>query len=310
MSKSIGNVIDPLVVCNKYGADILRLWTANTDYEEDVRISDNILKQTAEIYRRIRNSLFRFCLANTADFNYEKDVNLNFDEVDDFVLWQLEQNIIKINFYYEKYQFKNVIKTINNHVIELSGWYFDLIKDTLYCESKDDPKRRRIQTVLFTLLKTYLILLTPIMPHTCEEVYKFINLTSKHESICLEPWINQIPNKPKNKVEQSKWEYFKQIKDIVYAELEIIRNKKEINKNNQAYVKLSFNNTFNFTADVLAHYLNVAKVEFINQSSEKILVEVTDAKLPKCERCWNHFDSQQMYDQHICRRCHNVISPK
>jgi isoleucyl-tRNA synthetase len=186
MSKSIGNVVDPLIVCEKFGADILRLWATNSNFEDDMRISDNILNQIAEIYRRIRNTLFRFCLANISDFDFEIDQNFNFDNVDSFVLTKLQNNITKINAHYEKYQFSNIIKIISNHVIELSAWYFDLIKDTLYCEAKNNPRRRCIQTVLYTIVKSYLILLTPIIPHTCEEVYKFIKVEKKYESVCLE----------------------------------------------------------------------------------------------------------------------------
>jgi isoleucyl-tRNA synthetase len=98
----------------------------------------------------------------------------------------LHQNIKIINNAYEKYQFNTIVKAINAHVVELSGWYFDLIKDTLYCEKRDDPRRRCIQTVLYTILKSYLIFLTPIIPHTCEEVYKYLNLSSKQISVHLE----------------------------------------------------------------------------------------------------------------------------
>jgi isoleucyl-tRNA synthetase len=121
MSKSVGNVIDPLVVCEKYGADVLRLWAANTDYQIDVKVSDNILLQTTEIYRRLRNTLFRFCLANTSDFDISKNGNYSFDEVDTFVLNQLSDNINRINLHYENYDFNNVVKIINGHIIELSS---------------------------------------------------------------------------------------------------------------------------------------------------------------------------------------------
>ncbi|MDR3257839.1 MAG: isoleucine--tRNA ligase [Mycoplasmataceae bacterium] len=309
MSKSVGNVIDPLVVCEKYGADVLRLWAANTDYQIDVKVSDNILLQTTEIYRRLRNTLFRFCLANTSDFDISKNGNYSFDEVDTFVLNQLSDNINRINLHYENYDFNNVVKIINGHIIELSSWYFDLIKDALYCEAKDDPKRRKIQTVLFYILKSYLILLTPIIPHTCEETYKFINFPHKLASINLEKWLDKLDIRI-TKSDTSKWEYFFKIKSVVYTELEMLRNTKKINKNNQAIVELEFDNKYQFTEKLMAKYLNVAKVTFLDEKATKISAKCDDAKLVKCLRCWNYFEQSEMQDEHLCRRCDSIIKVK
>jgi isoleucyl-tRNA synthetase len=158
----------------------------NSNYQEDVRISDNIVTQCAEIYRRIRNTLFKFCLANISDFDFNKDQQNAFRDEDKYVLYQLNENATKIHQAYQEYDFMTIIKIINNHVIDLSSWYFDLIKDTIYCETKNHPVRRVIQTVLYHILLTYLKLLAPIIPHTAEEVYSFMSLPNKKTSIVLE----------------------------------------------------------------------------------------------------------------------------
>ncbi|GHU47730.1 hypothetical protein FACS1894218_2770 [Bacilli bacterium] len=151
-----------------------------------MRISDNILIQNAEIYRRLRNTLFKFCLANISDFDFDKNACNDFSEIDCLVLTKLAANIDHINLCYEQYDLMTIIRIINSHVIELSGWYFDIIKDALYCEQQNSLRRRTIQTVLFHVLHSYLILLTPIIPHTCEEVYSFIKISHKGPSIILE----------------------------------------------------------------------------------------------------------------------------
>jgi isoleucyl-tRNA synthetase len=110
-------------------------------------------------------------LSNISDFDYEKDKNTNFSEVDNLILDQLQKNIYDIEKAYENFNFNVVLETINNHIVELSGWYFDIIKDALYCDKKDSENRRVIQTVLFHILKTYLFALAPIVPHTVEEAY-------------------------------------------------------------------------------------------------------------------------------------------
>lgn len=306
MSKSIGNVIDPLDICNKYGADILRLIFATCDYQDDVRFSENMIQQVSETYRRIRNTLFKFILANISD--YELIDNPKYSEVDLRILNELQENIDVINKNgYEKYNFALIIKVINNHVIKLSSWYFDVIKDILYCEKKNDVRRRAIQSVLYHILHSYLILLTPILPHTCEEVYKFFNKLNKCESIHLENWINKLNVNVKH-IDVEKWKSFDELKDLIYSKLEEIRNSKVINKNTEAIVKITFDNKFNFNEQELKQYLNVAKVIIESKDSKEIKVNVDNAKLIKCERCWNHYEKQQMHDEHICRRCDGVLS--
>jgi isoleucyl-tRNA synthetase len=161
--------------------------------------------------------------------------------------------------------------------------------------------------VLYHILNAYLILLTPIIPHTCEEVYKFFNKQNKTKSVLLENWTHKLDVVTDN-YNVKKWKAFDELKDLIFAKLEEIRNAKVINKNNEAIIKISFNNEFQFDAINLKYYLNVAKVVIVNSDSKEIIIEVDNAKLIKCERCWNYYEEKEMHDQHICKRCHEVLS--
>lgn len=304
MSKSSGNGIDPLKVIQQYGADILRMWIANADYTNDVSISDNILKQVAEIYRRIRNSLFKFCLSNI--FDYVPNNNDEFSEADLFVLNQLQDNIKTINDAYKSFSFNVIIKTINNHIIELSSWYFDLIKDSLYCDQLNSKKRHAIQTVLYNLLYCYTILLQPIIPHTTEEVYAHFAKENKCKSIILEKWIVKLPLEIKL-IDKTKWEQIFKIKQLTNVMLEKLRNDKVINKNNEACVEIKFNNSYKINESLLKEILNVAEVTIIDTKAQEIDIKVSKSNFAKCERCWNYFD-HSLINENICPRCLKIIN--
>ncbi|MEG0124039.1 MAG: isoleucine--tRNA ligase, partial [Malacoplasma sp.] len=151
MSKSLGNVVDPLDICQKYGADVLRIWVSTCNYLEDVRISNEIISQAAEMYRKIRNTLFKFILGNLNDYDYKFYKKADFNDADKYVLLTLAQNLKEIQTNYEVYDFKSIIKIVNKNLLELSSWYFDYIKDSLYCDSKDSVRRRTIQSVLYVI---------------------------------------------------------------------------------------------------------------------------------------------------------------
>ena len=181
MSKSVGNVVIPAKVMNQYGADILRLWVASVDYQADVRVSDAILKQVAEVYRKIRNT-FRFLLGNLSDFNPEKDVIAYSDlrEVDQFILVKLNELVKQVRSNYDNYEFANIYHEINNFcTLDLSSFYFDFAKDILYIEGMDQHDRRCIQTVLYESLLSLTKLVSPILSHTADEVWSFIPACSR-----------------------------------------------------------------------------------------------------------------------------------
>src|SRR5699024_2916580 len=176
MSKSLGNIMLPSKVIKQYGADILRLWVSSVDYQGDVRISDEILRQVSESYRKIRNT-FRFMLGNIADFDPAVDrVALeDLEEVDRYMYYRLQGQIDAVRASYEKFEFSSVYHDIHDFcAVELSSFYLDFAKDILYIEAKDHHRRRSIQTVYYDTLVALVQLLTPILPHTMEEVWEYI----------------------------------------------------------------------------------------------------------------------------------------
>ncbi|GMO14367.1 MAG: isoleucine--tRNA ligase [Mycoplasmoidaceae bacterium] len=307
MSKSLGNVIDPIKVCEQYGADVLRLWVACSDYSQDVRIGENILKQVSETYRRIRNTLFKFILSNIDDFDINKDEKTcKFAEEDLYILSQLSDNVKKLNTKFYDFNFLQIIDLINNHIIELSSWYFDIIKDVLYCDAPNTPRRRAIQYVLYNIVTQYLFMLAPIIPHTCEEVYSFIKMSNKKESVFLHD--HKFEFKFAKKINNKKWIQFFNIRKNAYIKLEQIRENKEIAKNSEASLTIAFSNEFKFTESELAKLLNVAQVKIdTNDKKDEIIVTPKNAKFERCERCWNYFDAKILNNDNICPRCAKAI---
>ena len=302
MSKSLGNVIDPLQICKEYGADVLRVWVASCDYLEDVRISKDIIAQNAELYRRIRNTLFRFSLGNLKDFSPVD--NPKYSEADLYVLTTLKNEIEEIKKCYEKYDFKTIIKIISKSISDLSSWYFDYIKDTLYCESKNSEKRIACQSVLYQILNAYLIALAPIIPHTCEEAYQHFNKTNKQKSVHLEDF-DAINIKLSSNIDLKKWSKFFELKDLVYSEIEKARNEKKITSKGIATVVISTKNELPFDVETLKKYFNVAKV-IHDKNSDEISIKIENTDFARCERCWNYYPNNEINEQ-LCNRCLNVI---
>ena len=295
MSKSLGNGIDPMVIINKYGADILRLWVANSEYFNDISISENIIKQSAEMYRKIRNTI-RFLLSNLSDYQHQK---IDLDGVHLLINEKLNNLKIIIKENYDNYQFINVIKNINNFIIDLSSFYLSITKDTLYVEKKDNQQRRMIQFNFYNILEFLLISLAPILPTTCEEAYQFLLKDNKKVSIFLENFYS-IENKKDNKFEDV-WKEFFDLKNEIYKLIEEQIQNNLIKRSNEAKVFISTNSEFIKSLN-LKELLMVGKVEFGNKTS----VELFQNSI-KCQRCWNHFEQNEMIDD-ICFRCSNVIN--
>ena len=309
MSKSLGNGIDPLEEIKKRGADVLRLWVSSTDYTEDVRIGDEILKQVQESYRKIRNT-YKFMLGNLNNFDPSKDA-VKYEDMLPYAKYMMNElsNYVKdIKSYYEKYEYQNVYKTTNNFItFKLSNFYLDFTKDILYIEKEDSLVRRSVQTVLYNILKDLVVLLAPILPYTSEEVYRFIP-GEKLESVHL----NDMPEAPTYEFDSKLWELFFDVKDDVFKALEEARNEKVIGSSLEAEVKLNLGEKYKPVREQLEKYLHqlliVSKVEFTDDETlpkaSTIRVEVLKSNGQKCNRCWNYVDE---LDGDICHRCSEIL---
>lgn len=305
MSKSLGNVIDPLDVCKNYGADILRIWASSIDFIDDVKISKSILDQSAEIYRKIRNTLFRFPLGNLKDFNFKNLKKTKYSIADQYILFNLSQDLKSIKKAYDSYNFNTILKLVSKNIVDLSSWYFDYIKDSLYCDKKDSIKRHAIQSVLYNILETYLIALAPIIPHTCEEAYQHFEKPDKLKSVHLENF-PKFKLDAKYKIDLNSWELFFKIKDAVYLEVEKSRADKKISSKSEAFITISSKHDLPFEINEIKDFLGVAKVEFIKKEKIELNIKVKNSKFIKCERCWNYFDKLEIKNN-LCNRCVLVL---
>ena len=314
MSKSLGNVINPLDICKEYGADILRLWVASVNYQADVSISKELIKQISESYRKIRNT-FRFLLGNLHDFDYKKDAITyqNMPEIDQYMLCLLNNVIEKANNAYHSYEFDEVYRVILNFMTnELSSFYLDFTKDILYIVSANDPARRSIQTVLYETLMSLITLLTPIIPHTAEEVYSYLP-GEKLESVylCEIPRVTKYINQ---KELCEKYDAFMTLRDDVLKALEVARNNKIIGKSLNASVVINpTKETIKLIESIkadLAQIFIVSSFEINNELTEgeetdSGLILVKPAEGCTCARCWQIV--KVVNKNNICKRCQDIV---
>ncbi|MFD1415510.1 isoleucine--tRNA ligase [Oceanobacillus jeddahense] len=318
MSKSLGNTVDPSKVQKQLGADILRLWVSSVDYQADVRISDAILKQTSESYRKIRNT-FRFLLANLADFDPSKDrvKDEDLQEVDRYMLYRLQQILKNARDNYEHFEFAPVISQVHNFcAVDLSSFYLDFAKDILYIEAADHPRRRSIQTGYYEILTTLVKLLAPIIPHTTEEVWEYIpgvEAESVHLTDIPEP--REVAGSEEI---VEKWNQFMEVRDDVLKALEEARSEKVIGKSLEAKITLvPLDEETKQVLENIAHLHQYFIVSEAAISSEKGIgkaydyVEVAVEKHPgeTCERCWVVSETVGQDQEHpgLCARCASVV---
>ncbi len=305
MSKSLGNVIVPADMVRLHGSDILRLWVASTDYTEDVRISDDLIKQVKESYRKIRNT-YKFMLGNLKDFDYTKD-SIKYEDMpyyDKYMMNELNKFTKNVLEEYNNYNFQNVYKLVNNFVsFTLSNFYLDFTKDILYIEKADSLVRRSVQTVLYNILNNEVKLLAPILPYTSEEVYSLLPHTE--ESVHLTDMPEVVTYSDSTEVEEL-FNLFFELKDKVNKKLEEARNDKLIGSALEAVVKINLDEKYNEVKEKLGSYLHqlfiVSKVEYTTDGEEVVVEKSTGEK---CNRCWNYVDH---LNGDICDRCHNIIN--
>ena len=289
MSKSLGNVIAPEDILKKYGADILRIWVASSNYAEDLRIDHSILDQHADSYRKIRNT-FRYLLGNLND-NFEEidleKINLNeLPELEQFMLHKIYSLDNNFKNYFKNYDFHNLYKELLNFcTVDLSAFYFDIRKDTLYCDSKDSKKRKSTIKLLNIILNSLLKWFAPILVFTTEEIFRL--LLADKKSIHLEKFLN-FPETFKNEKLNKKWIELIKIRNICNISIEEKRASKEIGSSLEAVLKIKLNDkNIKLIQNVdLSEICITSHVEIEKTNSEEIIVGAKKAEGEKCQVCW------------------------
>ena len=318
MSKSVGNVMVPQEIISQYGADIVRLWTASTDYRADIRISPKIVKQLSEVYRKIRNTM-RYILSNTADFDYEKDA-VPFNEMlelDRWALMHLQLLKKEVTEAYDNYEFHVLYHAIHNFcTVEMSSYYLDILKDRLYAYKADSKERRSAQTAMYEILMDLMVMLTPVLSFTMEEVWQFMKKPANAPvSVQMLPW-PQVKEEYLDEALEAKWDNFIEIRSEITKVLEVARREKTIGHSLDANVVL------HATGDALAilksveaelaTLLIVSKATIVEGTEEgsatgreDLKVTVQAAEGEKCERCWIYSDEVGKDAEHptLCARC-------
>lgn len=324
MSKSLGNGVDPADVCDKYGADVLRLWVASVDYSQDVSISDTILKQVSDAYRRFRNT-FRFLLGNLEDFDSKANAVTDWnalEPIDQYTMAKTAHVLADIEAAYAAYKFNVVYRLAYDFVNDLSAVYMDVAKDRLYSEAPDSPRRRAVQTVLMNILEVLVRILSPVLSFTCEEVWQHYPTperaeADRPESVQLAGWPKAdefVPALPDADALAALTESFSEViavREAVTKALEEARAAKTVNKSQEAVVAVTAPAE---TLAVLSAYdktvfeelFIVADVTFAE--GDELSVAVAPATGEKCPRCWN-FRALGGNPHHpdVCKRCGDAL---
>ena len=311
MSKSLGNVISPLDVIKKSGADIIRLWVAASDYSQDVSVSDEILDRTSEAYRRIRNT-FRFLLSNLADFTPSDAVAWeDLSEFDRFALVQLADLTDRVTNAYDEWRFHQVFHAVHGYcVTELSSFYLDALKDRLYADAASSPGRRGAQTVLAEVLTTLVRLVAPVLTFTSEEVWQFTPgaLRDGHVSVQLAGWPTVDVPAAEASALRDAYSVVLETRDVVTRALEESRNAGVIGKSQEARITIAAPERVREVlaargGDALAEMFIVSSVA-LTEGADEITVGVERAAGEKCPRCWN---LRELGGDGLCARCSTVV---
>ena len=325
MSKSKGNVIAPQKIMNVYGADILRLWVAATDYRAEMNVSDEILKRVADAYRRIRNTS-RYLLSNLNDFD-PKENSIDFSDMLDLDKWIIEHALSlqkEIITAYDNFEFHLIYQLLHQFcVVEMGGFYLDIIKDRQYTTSKDSLIRRSGQTAMYHLVQMLVRWLAPVISYTADEIWKYIP-GDKDISVFLEDWYEIEAEDINSKSRKFRWEKIILVRDEVNKQLEKLRSDGTIGSSLDAEVNIycneEFFNELNFIKDELRFVLicsstNIYPLE--KRNNDAIQSDISDLFIyakpyayEKCVRCWHRHESIGKNDMHkeLCSRCISNIS--
>jgi isoleucyl-tRNA synthetase len=317
MSKSIGNVISPDEIINKYGADILRIWVVASDYSEDLKIDNQIINYQIDSYRKIRNTI-RFLLGNLNNFSVNDAVKLEqMPDLEKYILNKVSQMNSELKSLVQKHDYHGIfVKLLNFCTLDLSAFYFDIRKDSLYCDGKDSLKRRSVSTCLHILFDFLSKWFSPIISFTSEEAWQ-----SRHQDNSTSILSQTITEKDftysYSSLEKS-FDELKRVRKSVTAALEIKRNEKLIGSSLQAkaiiYIPSEIKQILS-TLD-LAEMCIVSGVEIkdiaekipssMNFEEEDIFVDISLAEGDKCQRCWTILPEVKDNQDHLCNRCDNV----
>ena len=326
MSKSVGNVISPSEVIEKFGAEILRLWVSAADYREDIRISDNILKQLSDAYRRIRNTS-RFLLGNLYDFDPGKNAVAYeaMPEIDRYALHKLQLIIDKARQAYDAYEFHVIYHALFNYcTLDLSAFYLDILKDRLYTSPPDSVERRSAQTVLHIQAETIARLMAPVLPFTADEIWQSMPSQNGDRSSIHFALLPEVNTALIDDDLAARWEYLLNIRGEVTKKLEEARAQKLIGHPLDASVTLSAGgdvyDALQPYAGELRSILIVSQATLVKDDSVKgasesrdvegVRIQVAAATGEKCERCWVHETSVGSNKEQptICQRCQNALA--
>ena len=320
MHKSLGNGIAPNEITDVYGADILRLWVASSDYHSDIRVSQPILKQLSEAYKKIRNTA-RFILGNLGNGNgFNPDIDSVPDdkltELDKWALMKLDSVIDKVNEGYNNFDFHIAFHAIHNFcVTDMSNFYLDIIKDRLYCEKEDSEIRRSAQTTMYRILSAVARLSAPIISFTAEEIWSYMPHSSSDDAESI--FLNQMPEKSGISLSDefvAKWDFIYSNREAVNKVLEEKRNEKLIGKSLEAKIIIHCNSEtaekYKAISDHLSEILIVSDVEVsADRNDSETEFEVVKAEGGKCERCWTYSTTVGSDSEHptLCERCCKAV---
>ena len=322
MSKSLGNGILPEEIVNQYGADILRLWVASSDYHADIRISKDILKQLSEGYRKIRNTA-RFILGCLGDFDPDRDsvAAEQLEAIDRWALLKCDALLAKVREAYENYEYHQVYHAVHNFcVVDLSNFYLDVLKDRLYVERAESVTRRAAQTVIYRILDSLVLMLAPILAYTAEEIWSYLppSRDRNRESVML----NDMPaaSLESDPDFMAYWDRIHALRDDVQKALEAARSEKIIGASLEARVTLTaLGEQLSFlreNAALLPKVFIVSELaveegnQGVFQGDTGVYVTVAKASGQKCQRCWQFSRTvgSDLSHPELCRRCAGVLS--
>jgi isoleucyl-tRNA synthetase len=320
-SKSLGNYVNAQDEVKKYGSDILRLWVASVNYQEDIRCNDELIGRIQDAYRKIRNTL-RYLLGNIDDFDpNENSVAYNdMFEIDKWAMQQLQKLITEVTASYEEFVFHRVFTLIHNFcAVEMSSIYMDLLKDRMYCDSADSLSRRSAQTAMSKILDSLIRMLAPILVHTAEEVWEIMKTSDERRATQYEDSIHlaempKVDNSIDYLADEPKWQRLMDLRNKVLGVLEPLRKDKIIGSNQESTVTIrcdagSAAVIEQFGIKNFAALCIVSEVK-LEKGATETTVSAQKSPHQKCQRCWNYWPSVGTDSKYpdLCERCISVIS--